>query len=294
MAETERNHKACPGHQGHEGETRRDFLYPTAGASAAVGVAAVHLAVHRQPQPGARHAGAVAPPKSIWRRCRSASASPSRGAASRSSSTTARPEEIKAAQEVDVATLRDPQPDAARVKKPEWLIIVGVCTHLGCIPLGHKTGDDRGALRRLVLPVPRLGLRHVGAYPAGAGAAQPGRAALRVHLRHRDQDRLGSAMASRHIRPAPRSDIEPRHPLDRLPAADRQACRARAQRISDAAQPELLVEFRLSRRDHAGHHDRHRRRAGDALHAECRRWPSIRSSASCATSIMDGCSATSI
>ncbi len=55
------------------------------------------------------------------------------------------PEEIKAAQEVDVATLRDPQKDSDRVKKPEWLVVVGVCTHLGCIPLGNKPGDDRGA-----------------------------------------------------------------------------------------------------------------------------------------------------
>jgi len=54
------------------------------------------------------------------------------------------PEEIKAAEAVDVSSLRDPQPDSARVKKPEWLIVVGVCTHLGCIPLGQKTGDDRG------------------------------------------------------------------------------------------------------------------------------------------------------
>jgi len=55
------------------------------------------------------------------------------------------PEEIKAAQEVDASTLRDPQKDADRVKKPEWLVMVGVCTHLGCIPLGNKPGDDRGS-----------------------------------------------------------------------------------------------------------------------------------------------------
>jgi ubiquinol-cytochrome c reductase iron-sulfur subunit len=53
-------------------------------------------------------------------------------------------EEIKAAQDVDLAGLVDPQPDSARVKKPEWLVIVGVCTHLGCIPLGQKTGEPRG------------------------------------------------------------------------------------------------------------------------------------------------------
>lgn len=52
--------------------------------------------------------------------------------------------EIKAAQAVDVETLRDPQTDAERVKKPEWLIVVGVCTHLGCVPLGQKATDPRG------------------------------------------------------------------------------------------------------------------------------------------------------
>jgi ubiquinol-cytochrome c reductase iron-sulfur subunit len=31
------------------------------------------------------------------------------------------------------------------VKKAEWLVVVGVCTHLGCIPLGQKTGDEKGA-----------------------------------------------------------------------------------------------------------------------------------------------------
>jgi ubiquinol-cytochrome c reductase iron-sulfur subunit len=53
-------------------------------------------------------------------------------------------DEIKAAREVDVSSLRDPQTDAERAKKPEWLVMVGVCTHLGCIPLGQKPGDDRG------------------------------------------------------------------------------------------------------------------------------------------------------
>ena len=53
-------------------------------------------------------------------------------------------DEIKAASSVDMAKLPDPQADKDRVKKPEWLIMVGVCTHLGCIPLGQKTGDTRG------------------------------------------------------------------------------------------------------------------------------------------------------
>lgn len=54
------------------------------------------------------------------------------------------PDEIKAAEAVDLADLPDPQTDDARVQKPEWLIMVGVCTHLGCIPLGQKSGDPKG------------------------------------------------------------------------------------------------------------------------------------------------------
>jgi ubiquinol-cytochrome c reductase iron-sulfur subunit len=54
------------------------------------------------------------------------------------------PEEIKEAESVNIAELRDPQTDAQRVQKSEWLIVVGVCTHLGCIPLGTAAGDPRG------------------------------------------------------------------------------------------------------------------------------------------------------
>jgi len=46
--------------------------------------------------------------------------------------------EIAAAEKTPLNVLPDPQPDSARVKKPEWLVVVGVCTHLGCIPLGHE------------------------------------------------------------------------------------------------------------------------------------------------------------
>jgi len=53
-------------------------------------------------------------------------------------------EEIDAAEKVAMKELPDPQPDSARVKKSEWLIVVGVCTHLGCVPLGTKLGEPRG------------------------------------------------------------------------------------------------------------------------------------------------------
>ena len=53
--------------------------------------------------------------------------------------------EIDEARTVDWQTLPDPQPDQARVKegKDAWLVLVGICTHLGCIPLAHQ-GDFDG------------------------------------------------------------------------------------------------------------------------------------------------------
>ncbi len=53
-------------------------------------------------------------------------------------------DEIAAAQAVPLDELSDPQTDADRVQQPEWLILVGICTHLGCIPLGQKSGDPKG------------------------------------------------------------------------------------------------------------------------------------------------------
>jgi len=47
-------------------------------------------------------------------------------------------EEIKEAGAVDLKDLKDPEKDSDRVKNPEWLVMVGVCTHLGCVPLGGK------------------------------------------------------------------------------------------------------------------------------------------------------------
>jgi ubiquinol-cytochrome c reductase iron-sulfur subunit len=55
------------------------------------------------------------------------------------------PKEIKEARDVDWHTLPDPQSDEARVKEghDQWLILIGICTHLGCIPLAHQ-GDYDG------------------------------------------------------------------------------------------------------------------------------------------------------
>lgn len=52
-------------------------------------------------------------------------------------------EEIDEANKVEVNSLRDPQKDSDRVKRPEWLVMLGVCTHLGCVPIG-EAGDYGG------------------------------------------------------------------------------------------------------------------------------------------------------
>ena len=82
-------------------------------------------------------------------------------------------EEISEADAVPLSALRDPQTDAERATKPEWLVMVGVCTHLGCVPLGNKPGEPRatmvaGSARAMArTTTPRVA-------SARAGAAQSG------------------------------------------------------------------------------------------------------------------------
>ena len=56
------------------------------------------------------------------------------------------PVEIKSAEDVPLSQLIDPQPDSARVKPDhtQWIVLIGICTHLGCVPLGNKPSDPRG------------------------------------------------------------------------------------------------------------------------------------------------------
>ncbi|CAF0878957.1 unnamed protein product [Brachionus calyciflorus] len=51
--------------------------------------------------------------------------------------------EIERERAVDLTTLRDPQTDDVRVQKPEYLVLLGICTHLGCVPLANQ-GDFNG------------------------------------------------------------------------------------------------------------------------------------------------------
>ena len=53
-------------------------------------------------------------------------------------------EEILQANNVDLASLKDPVEDKNRVKKPQLLVLEGICTHLGCVPLGQKASDNKG------------------------------------------------------------------------------------------------------------------------------------------------------
>jgi ubiquinol-cytochrome c reductase iron-sulfur subunit len=48
------------------------------------------------------------------------------------------------AQDIDITELRDPETDAERAPDPQWLVMIGICTHLGCIPKGQKVGEPKG------------------------------------------------------------------------------------------------------------------------------------------------------
>ena len=64
------------------------------------------------------------------------------------------PAEIEEAKKVDVSTLRDPQTLAERTKEghENWLITMGVCTHLGCVPMGSAEGEVKGEYQGYFCP----------------------------------------------------------------------------------------------------------------------------------------------
>jgi ubiquinol-cytochrome c reductase iron-sulfur subunit len=144
MAAVEMNEGSAPAAEG-DGVRRRDFLNIAAVSFAGVGGAALLYPLLNQMNPSAdvlalaqidvdissiRPGQAI---KTIWRKqpifIRNLT-----------------PQEIAAANAVDIASLRDPQTLAERTKpgKANWLITLGVCTHLGCVPLGAGPGENRG------------------------------------------------------------------------------------------------------------------------------------------------------
>ena len=118
--------------------TRRDFLFVATGAVAAVGAAAAAVPLIAQMNPDASTIAAGVPIevdlapiavgqviKVFWR-----------GNPYFISHRTKK--EIEEAENVNLSSLPDPQPDSARVQKPQWLVVSATCTHLGCIPLAHQ------------------------------------------------------------------------------------------------------------------------------------------------------------
>ena len=123
--------------------TRRDFLYVATGAVATVGVAAAVWPLINQMNPDASvlalssiefDVASIAEGESVtikWRglpvfvRHRT-------------------PQEIQEAEATPLSDLKDPEPDSARVKPghDQWLIMIAICTHLGCIPVGESGEYD--------------------------------------------------------------------------------------------------------------------------------------------------------
>jgi ubiquinol-cytochrome c reductase iron-sulfur subunit len=124
--------------------TRRDFLYIATGMVGAVGAAATLVPLVRQMNPDASTIAAGAPIqvdlapiaegqiiKVFWR---------------------SKPififhrtaKDIDLARAVNVSSLPDPQSDQDRVKQghDQWLVVIGICTHLGCIPVAHEGNYD--------------------------------------------------------------------------------------------------------------------------------------------------------
>jgi ubiquinol-cytochrome c reductase iron-sulfur subunit len=126
-----------------DGETRRDFLQLVTGAFAAIGVGAMAWPFISSMNP-ARDVLALSTTEIDLSPIATGSAVTVmwRGKPVFVRNRTA--EEIREARQVPLSELPDPQPDQARVKKDQWLILVGVCTHLGCVPLGQKPTDPRG------------------------------------------------------------------------------------------------------------------------------------------------------
>ena len=124
---------------------RRDFLYVAGGAVAAMGTAAVAWPFINQMSPAADTL-ALATIEVNIAKVEVGQAITVKWQGKPVFIRHRTPEEIKAAQDVAVKDLPDPQADKDRVKdgKADWLIVVGVCTHLGCVPLGQKSGDERG------------------------------------------------------------------------------------------------------------------------------------------------------
>ncbi|MBL8835903.1 MAG: ubiquinol-cytochrome c reductase iron-sulfur subunit [Alphaproteobacteria bacterium] len=129
---------------GHGGAgTRRDFLYLTAGAFGAVGTAVTIWPFIASLNPSADVLALASTDVNL----RPVAVGQAITVTWRGKPVFVRrrtQQEIDAARAVPLGELRDPQTDQARVRRPEWMIVEGICTHLGCVPLGQKPTEPRG------------------------------------------------------------------------------------------------------------------------------------------------------
>ncbi|RDD61682.1 ubiquinol-cytochrome c reductase iron-sulfur subunit [Ferruginivarius sediminum] len=140
MAETA---KSSQKHGGGADASRRDFLYLASGAMGAVGVAAVAWPLVDTLNPSADVLALASTEVDL---------SPIQEGMAITVTWRGKPvfvrhrteAEIEQARSVEVDDLRDPQADADRVQEAPWLVVIGICTHLGCIPLGNKPSEPRG------------------------------------------------------------------------------------------------------------------------------------------------------
>ena len=134
---------------GHGDPTRRDFLMVATGALGAVGAAAVAWPFINNLNPAADTLALASIEVNIM---------PIEVGQAITVKWRGKPvfirhrteKDIKEAEAVPMSELPDPQTDNSRVTdtakkvRPEWLIMMGVCTHLGCVPLGILPGQDKG------------------------------------------------------------------------------------------------------------------------------------------------------
>ncbi len=132
-------------HPQGEGVRRRDFIHIASGAFAATGAAMVAWPLVNQMNPAADTL-AMATVEVDLAKLEVGQAMKVKWQGKPVFIRNRTVEEIKAAESVNLAELRDPQSDAQRVTADHknFLITLGVCTHLGCVPLGAATGEVRG------------------------------------------------------------------------------------------------------------------------------------------------------
>ncbi len=137
--------RAALGHVGEPVGARRDFLKLVAGAGAVVGLGAIVWPLIDSMNP----ASDILALSSIEVDLSSISEGMGITTVWRGKPIFVRhrtPEEIKTVEAVPLNQLIEPASDQSRIKDGhgQWIVLVGICTHLGCVPLGNKPTDPRG------------------------------------------------------------------------------------------------------------------------------------------------------